>query len=83
MELNRKNLKEYYNGGEYFSIPDIFTSLGDYCFYRCYCFYSLKRIIIPNSIISIGHSCFYSCLSLKEIIIPDESSMELLKELIN
>lgn len=48
-----------------YRIPTNVTSLGNYCFSRCY---KLKKLIIPSSVKEIGDYCFNDCKMLKELI---------------
>lgn len=50
------------------SLPEGYTTIGDYAFYGCE---NLERINLPSTIQSIGKDAFNGCVKLKEIIMPD------------
>ena len=50
------------------TIPDTFTSLGNYSFAG---FSALQSITIPSSVTSIGSYAFYSCTSLESVNMTD------------
>lgn len=52
---------------ENINIPNGVTSLGNYCFNRCY---QLTRIKLPSTLKRIGNNCFNKT-KLKEIVIPE------------
>lgn len=49
------------------TLPDGLTSLGDYCFARCFL---LRDITLPNEITSLGEYCFWNCKFLWRINLP-------------
>jgi hypothetical protein len=50
------------------SLPEGYTTIGDYAFYGCD---NLERINLPSTIQSIGKDAFNGCVKLKEILMPD------------
>ena len=53
---------------DHVTIPDCYTSIGDYAFHCCS---GLKSVTIPDSVTSIGDCAFDTCRDLTSVTIPD------------